>query len=165
MCCRRAWWCRTRSLPSSPLNRRAVRGTGCTGVCRSIPLPFGGWLVWVWCVSEIIYHHFHAVPEHQRGCRCEGRCTWPRCGAVPLFCDLTGYINTFTFLVFFAFHLLTLPPVPYTLTTSPRDKNSLWCQRGAERSRAALPALCSRSYGTNPGAAPVDVQSQRRSAA
>lgn len=49
-------------LPGSPLGSSTLRGTGCTGVCRSVPLPLGAvWLVWVLCASEIICHPFRAV--------------------------------------------------------------------------------------------------------
>lgn len=68
----------------SPLGSGALRDTGCTGVCRSILLPFGArGVVWlVWCVSEIIYRHCHAAPEHRHGCRCKRGCTWPWCRAI-----------------------------------------------------------------------------------
>lgn len=35
-------------LPGSPLGSRALRGTECTGVCRSILLPFGVWGAFGW---------------------------------------------------------------------------------------------------------------------
>lgn len=40
--------------------------TGCTGVCRSIPLPSRGWVAFGVDECGIILHHFHAVAAGAR---------------------------------------------------------------------------------------------------